>query len=157
MTRKSLLFLCGIPLAAAIALTVVRPLNLPLSTSQQAAEQATAEKSAATPQREPNTSEKLEFEAARAFALLQAQCDFGPRPPGSAAHDQCRDFLIEQLQPLVDNKEVVRQDWTQSIKSGPGAGRSFKMTNILGMIRGAADKGRAAKDVRPALMLCAHW
>ena len=104
-----------------------------------------------------------EFNRQRAFDLLRAQCDFGPRPPGSAAHDKCRDFLVAQLRPLVD--EIITQNWTQPIKRGPGAGRSFAMTNILGVIRGTAAGGAPpggkdtadAANTGPSLMLCAHW
>jgi glutaminyl-peptide cyclotransferase len=156
MKRKSLIFLGGIPLVAVIALSVARPFDAPLNTSSPASGQASAEKPAGAAQHEPKAPDATAFDAARAFALLQAQCDFGPRSMGSAGHDKCRDFLIEQLRPLVDEIDAT-QNWTQAIERGPGAGRSFKMTNILGLIRGTAGQGRAAKDVRPDLMLCAHW
>ena len=96
----------------------------------------------------------VEFDAARAWALLLAQCELGPRPPGSAAHEKTRDLLASHLRPLVD--EFTMQEWTQTIRRGPGAGRSYKMTNLLGVIRGK-DVAEDAADWGPSLMLCAHW
>jgi len=95
-----------------------------------------------------------EFDAARAWAFLEAQCEFGPRPPSSAAHKQCAEFLAAQLKPVVD--EFATQQWTQRVRRGPGAGRSYEMTNFLGVIRGA-DVAEDATDWGPSLMLCAHW
>ena len=37
------------------------------------------------------------FDAARAWAHLQKQVSFGPRPSGSAALKQCRDYIIAEL------------------------------------------------------------
>ncbi len=119
-------------------------------TGAKAAPQPIAAQPAATEPAAP-----VAFEAMRAFDLLRAQCDFGPRPPGSAAHAQCRDFLIERLRPLVD--EIATQNWTQPITRGPGAGRSFAMTNILGVIRGRSVVDRKDGTWGPSLMLCAHW
>lgn len=96
----------------------------------------------------------VSFDADHAYRLLQAQCDFGPRPMGSAAHDKCRAFLMQQLQPLVD--DFATQDWSQLIPRGPGAGHTYKMTNILGIIRGK-DVTAANEAASPKLLLCAHW
>ncbi len=37
------------------------------------------------------------FDGERAYDHLVAQCDFGPRPPGSENLSRCRDYLMEQL------------------------------------------------------------
>jgi hypothetical protein len=38
------------------------------------------------------------FDGERAYSHARAQCDFGPRPPGSEALQQASDYIIEQLE-----------------------------------------------------------
>lgn len=90
------------------------------------------------------------FDGERAFALLRAQCDLGPRAPGTEAHRRARDWLIGQLRPHVDG--LIVQTWRQKVRRGPGAGRTFAMTNLLALVH-----GRGARDESPDLMLSAHW
>lgn len=100
------------------------------------------------------TGAAVAFDAAHAYRLLQAQCDFGTRQMGSEGHAKCREFLIQQFKPLVD--EFATQDWTQPIAKGPGAGHSYKMTNLLGIIRGK-DVAPDTVAQSPNLMFSAHW
>ena len=65
----------------------------------------------------PGASAELTFDANRAFKYLQTQCDFGPRPAGSAAHRQTRDYLISELKKFA--REVVAQDFTYQSANGP--------------------------------------
>ena len=90
-----------------------------------------------------------EFDGARAFDLLRAQCDMGPRAPGTEGHARTRDWLIQQLRPHVD--ALVLQRWEQKVSRGPGTGRTFAMTNLLARIDGVAGADE------PDLMLSAHW
>jgi Zn-dependent M28 family amino/carboxypeptidase len=83
-----------------------------------------------------------EFDAARAMKDLVAQCDFGPRPPGSAAHDSCRVFLVERLRTLADTVIEQRFAHYDSLRS-----RSLTMTNIIARFGGDGKRR----------MLCAHW
>jgi len=46
--------------------------------------------------------EKPSFSGERAFELLVAQCDFGPRPPKSAAIDSLRAWFVQFLDTLAD-------------------------------------------------------
>lgn len=46
----------------------------------------------------PVFNERGAFSADSAFAYVARQVDFGPRVPGSSAHDECADWIIEQLQ-----------------------------------------------------------
>ena len=39
-----------------------------------------------------------DFDGAAAFGYLEAQVAFGPRVSGSKAHEQCRDYLVRELQ-----------------------------------------------------------
>jgi glutaminyl-peptide cyclotransferase len=90
------------------------------------------------------------FDAERAFGLLRAQCDMGPRAPGTEGHRRTQAWLVEQLAPCVDG--LVLQRWRQKVGRGPGAGRTFEMTNLLAIVHGAAEAGEA-----PDIMLSAHW
>jgi glutaminyl-peptide cyclotransferase len=89
------------------------------------------------------------FDGGRAFGLLRAQCEMGPRAPGTDGHARTRDWLVDQLRPHVDG--LVLQRWNQRVSQGPGAGRTFAMTNLLARIDGADEAAE------PDLMLSAHW
>lgn len=98
------------------------------------------------------------FDGGRAFALLRAQCDVGPRIPGTAGHARTRELLTGELSRWAD--EVAVQEWTQRIDRGPGKGTAPAMANIFARFHGTASaKGGAqtGPDATPALMLCAHW
>lgn len=82
------------------------------------------------------------FDGQQAMDNLIAQCDFGPRPPGSAAHDSCRVFLVERLRALADTVIEQHFEYYDSLRSRP-----LTMTNIIA--RFGAGGGRR--------MLCAHW
>lgn len=147
-SHKSWRWFGGLGAAVVVALSsgCSRTSNTPAEAQGQAASSPSA-----VAQTAPNA---VAFDADHAYRVLQAQCDFGPRPMGSDAHTKCREFLIEQLQPLVD--DFATQDWAQLIPRGPGAGHTYKMTNILGIIRGK-DVTAATEAQSPKLMLCAHW
>ena len=53
---------------------------------------------------EPSASDKVDtlvatpaFNGDSAFAFVVAQCDFGPRVPGSTAHDACAEWIKQQF------------------------------------------------------------
>lgn len=83
------------------------------------------------------------FDGNRAFALLQRQCEFGPRVPGLAAHDQARAFLVAELQKFADN--VVEQSFEHA---SDRLQRTVTLTNII-----AGFNLNAGRRV----LLCAHW
>lgn len=142
MNRKLL------PLGAAVAVIAVvgaSALRRPAPVGQGTPAQATASAPV----------NKATFEGARAYDLLKAQCDFGPRPAGSAAHEKMAAWLQEQLKPVTD--EVTVQKWNETIRSGPGAGQSFAFTNVFGILRGQDDLEKEAQKIVPNLMLSAHW
>jgi putative aminopeptidase FrvX len=84
---------------------------------------------------------KQDFDGARAFDLLKKQCDFGPRPVGTVAHEKTRDYLVHQMQGATD--KVVLQDFDYS-----KLGKKYRLTNILGIINPAGTQ---------KIMLSAHW
>lgn len=99
----------------------------------------------APPVNPPPATARPAFDQERAFADLEAQCDFGPRIPGSQAHDDCRQFLIDRLEDA--GAQVVTQQFTSDTPLSDGA--QYPFTNIAGLF--SAD---APGDV---LMLAAHW
>lgn len=82
------------------------------------------------------------FDAGRAFEYLLAQCDFGPRPPGSIAHSQTRDYLISELKKFA--VEVVAQDFTQEASDN-----TLQLTNIIATF--------GATEPKKKVLLAAHW
>lgn len=83
------------------------------------------------------------FSAENAFAFLQQQCDFGPRVPGTNAHERCRIFLVNELRKHADN--VVEQTFKHNASRLPG---EVKLTNIIASFR--PNEGRR-------VLLAAHW
>ncbi len=81
------------------------------------------------------------FDAAQSFAVLKKQCDFGPRPPGSAEHLKTRDYLFGEV------KKYSNRVALQSFKHRRG-NESFDMWNIIAGFGPA--EGRE-------IVLCAHW
>ena len=90
------------------------------------------------------TATAVSFDSTRAFVQLQAQCALGPRPMGTPVHDQCRDYIVQQLTPNVDIAPIL-----QSFPyTSPKTGASFTATNIIGRINPTA---------ATQVMLAAHW
>ena len=65
------------------------------------------------------------FNRDTAYAYVQNQVDFGPRNPGSAGHQACKDWLLAKLQSF--GATVSRQDF----EGTPPTGESFSCTNIF--------------------------
>jgi len=82
------------------------------------------------------------FDGQKAMADLVAQCEFGPRPPGSPAHDSCRVWLVERLRSLADTVIEQRFEHFDSLRNV-----WLQMTNIIARF-GRGEKRR---------ILCAHW
>ena len=82
------------------------------------------------------------FDAQRAFAILKKQCEFGPRPPGSAAHNKTRDYLLAELQKYAD-----------SVAFQPHQYETGKVTLHLNNI--LAEFGTSTSG--ETLLLAAHW
>ncbi len=90
--------------------------------------------------------EKPEFSGENAYQYLLQQTEFGPRNPGSAGHDKCKEFLIEELEKYCDRvgkQEFVYFDKQDSTKKYTG-------TNIIASTILHPKK-------RKRIMLCTHW
>lgn len=93
---------------------------------------------------DPEPVQQPVFNADRAFADLVAQCDFGPRAPGSEGHELCRDFLLQRLN--ASGARVVTVPFTSSTGL---SNQQYQFTNLLGLFSAEADG--------PVLLLGAHW
>jgi glutaminyl-peptide cyclotransferase len=75
----------------------------------------------------------VDFSGQRAFDLLKRQVDFGPRVPGSRAHEQCREFMLTELGKYCDSTA------TQSFQAVVN-GQTQQFHNITGYIHPDAEK-----------------
>lgn len=83
------------------------------------------------------------FNGDRAFAGLSAQCAFGVRPPGSAAHEKCKAYILSQLTPFVDKTSTQTFSYHDSDRRV-----TLHLTNIVGIINPSAKK---------KICLFTHW
>lgn len=82
------------------------------------------------------------FNADSAYSYIQAQADFGPRVPNTAAHQACGNYLAAQLEKFgakVYNQFADLVAYDNSI---------LKARNIIGVYN---------PDSRRRVLLCAHW
>ena len=81
------------------------------------------------------------FNAKRAFAYLEKQCEFGPRVPGTTVHEETAAYLFAELEKYAD--EVVFQPFEFRDQD-----RVIQMNNIL---------ARFGEDSSGKMLLAAHW
>lgn len=81
------------------------------------------------------------FNAKRAFAYLEKQCEFGPRVPGTTAHQETQVYLSTELEKYAD--EVALQPFEFRHQD-----RTVQMNNIL---------ARFGEDSGTKILLAAHW
>lgn len=81
------------------------------------------------------------FDEENAFKYLIVQCDFGPRYPGSEAHERTKEYLIAELKKFSNH--VKTQKFTENID-----GKELHLTNII------AEFGEQDSET---IMLAAHW
>jgi hypothetical protein len=84
---------------------------------------------------------KPDFDGARAYDLLKKQCDYGPRPVGTTAHEKLRAYLISQMKAVTDKTETQDFTWTNN-------GKDYKLSNIIGVLN---------PDAPHKVMISAHW
>ena len=83
------------------------------------------------------------FNGNAAFTHLVAQCDFGPRNPGSVGHQKALDYFLKVLTPLADT--VSTQSFTEIM---PRSKQKVEMHNIIAQFNPKAKK---------QIMISAHW
>ncbi len=82
------------------------------------------------------------FNGDSAFAFVAAQTAFGPRVPGSSAHEQCAQWLEHTLKRFTEY--VI-------VQSFPARGWNDKILNGKNII------ATFNPDARKRIFLCAHW
>ena len=83
-----------------------------------------------------------EFAGARAFGYLEQQMQFGPRIPGTAAHERTGDWILQHLRATADSVVV------QSITHVTRQGATLHLRNFIARFRpGAPDR----------VLFLAHW
>ncbi len=83
------------------------------------------------------------FSGAKAFALLEKQCAFGPRVPGTAGHAKCLEFMTAELKAC--GASVVPQRFQGFIAVSK---KRADMTNLIASFR---------PELKTRLLFCAHW
>lgn len=83
-----------------------------------------------------------EFDQAKAYAAVRAQVLFGPRVPGSAAHDSCKDWLVEEFKKY--GAEVIEQDFQAKTFDG----KVHSATNIIASFNPSS---------KHRIILASHW
>jgi len=84
------------------------------------------------------------FKQDLAWNHLQKQCAFGPRVPGTKAHADCRDYIVEEMKKSCENVRLqpFTHVWSQNKQE-------LKLYNILGE--------QNWKDAKVRVVLLAHW
>ena len=83
------------------------------------------------------------FDSNRSMDLLEIQCAFGPRFPGSDGHAQMKEYLEKFLHPLSDSLNIMDEKI-----SHPYERRYITLTNYLARFNLQADY---------RIMIMAHW
>jgi hypothetical protein len=82
------------------------------------------------------------FDGKKAFDYLKKQTDFGPRVPGSNAHDKCLNYLNVQMTKFAD--KVMLQEFSHQGYDG----NILKLTNVFSSFNA---------KVNTRILLLAHW
>ena len=82
------------------------------------------------------------FDADSAYAFVQRQVDFGPRVPGTPAHQACGDWLVAKLEGY--GAEVIEQTGQVTIYTG----QKLPLRNIF---------ARFNPEAKERILLFAHW
>ena len=85
---------------------------------------------------------QVQFDADSAYASVVAQCDFGPRVPGSAAHDRCGDYIVDRFKALglsVSEQRTDQKAWD---------GKVLHTRNIIAAYR---------PELADRIIICTHW
>ena len=90
-----------------------------------------------------SASEIVFLDGSRAKELLEKQCSFGPRFPGSEGHENASKFYIDFLRANSDTVLVYKHDTISPISK-----KNVELTNIL---------ARYNPEIKDRFILLAHW
>ncbi|WP_316850296.1 M28 family peptidase [Pedobacter agri] len=107
--------------------------------------QACKNKSSQTTENDADAVVKLVspyFNADSAYAYVKAQVDFGPRIPGTIAHQKCADYLVSRLKSFGAEVRI------QGEKTQTYDGKTFQLKNILASFN---------PEIKTRVLISAHW
>lgn len=107
--------------------------------------QACKNKSNQTTENEADATVKLvspAFNADSAYAFVKAQVDFGPRVPGTQAHQKCADYLVSKLK-SYGATVTIEGEKTQTYD-----GKAFQLKNIVASFN---------PENKTRVLITAHW
>ena len=84
----------------------------------------------------------VNFDGVKAYGLVKAQCDFGPRVPGTPAHSKCAEWLEKSLKDNCDTM-IVQQGQVTTFD-----GKALNIKNFVGSFN---------PDNSDRILLLAHW
>ena len=88
-------------------------------------------------------SQEPSFSGIAAFGWLEKQCEFGPRNPGSDGYNQCKKFLIDNLNDFADTVFTQSFSYTELKYNN-----TYDLTNIIAQFNTPSDQH---------ILLGAHW
>jgi len=96
---------------------------------------------------ESTTTEEIKlvspvFDADSAYSYTKAQVDFGPRIPGTTAHQKCADYLVAKLKSFGATVQI------QGAKTSTYDGKSYQLKNILASF---------SPEKKERVLISAHW
>lgn len=83
-----------------------------------------------------------EFDAASAYHFVKKQVEFGPRVPGTPAHEACAAWFVQTL------KQWTTAVHVQEFKARAYDGRPLDGKNVVASFN---------PDAKDRILLCAHW
>lgn len=83
-----------------------------------------------------------DFNADSAFAYTKAQVDFGPRIPGTTAHQKCADYLVSKLRSFGADVRI------QGEKTQTYDGKTYQLKNISATF---------SPEKKNRVLVTAHW
>jgi Zn-dependent M28 family amino/carboxypeptidase len=94
-----------------------------------------------------NASGKIweEFSGENALRHTQQLVDYGPRPPGSEALEQARNYITKELEAI--GWKVTRQSFTDDTPRG-----KVTFVNLIATFGGSGDR-----KAEPSFLLCSHY
>ncbi len=84
----------------------------------------------------------VDFDGNNAYNLVKAQCDFGPRVPGTPAHSKCAQWMEQQLRDYCDSVIVQEAQVTTFDNT------KLNIKNLVGIVN---------PESTNRILLLAHW
>ncbi|MFL5765868.1 MAG: M28 family peptidase [Bacteroidia bacterium] len=84
-----------------------------------------------------------DFNPDSAYAFVKAQVNFGPRVPGSAAHENCAEWLSKKLKSYGFEVTIPSRQTVQTYDQ-----KQFMLKNIIASYK---------PELQNRVMICSHW